>query len=150
MGLNPAPSAAVTITEWVAYTPTFTGFGATPSSIQVVSRRVGDSLEISGRFTSDTPTGVEGRISLGFNGTNGNVTSAGTGKIPAIKIADGFIKTSASSSPYDMPCLIEPSVGYITFSNQGAGALNKRNASDIFTAVALTFFARVPINGWTA
>src|SRR4051794_23937466 len=42
------------LTPWVAYTPTFTGFG-TVSGVAIWSRRLGDTLYIRGKVTAGTP-----------------------------------------------------------------------------------------------
>lgn len=60
------------ITEWVDYTPTIVGFG-TVSGVDFQSRRVGDTLEVTGSFGTGTPTGSTATISFGFNGVDGNV-----------------------------------------------------------------------------
>jgi hypothetical protein len=62
------------VTDWVTYTPTITGFG-TATNVSFKSRRVGDSLEVTGVFTSGTPTAVVATITLGHNGVNSNVTA---------------------------------------------------------------------------
>lgn len=49
--------------EMVSYTPTFTGFG-TPTGVNMYWRRIGDSIEISGRFICGTATAVTAAISL--------------------------------------------------------------------------------------
>lgn len=50
-------------TDWVSYTPTFTGFG-TVSTEEFEYKRVGDSIIIRGNFTCGTPTATEAQISL--------------------------------------------------------------------------------------
>lgn len=60
------------ITDWMVYTPTFTGFG-TVASPNVFSRRVAGSLEVLGSVTAGTPTAVTAIMTLGYGGTNGNV-----------------------------------------------------------------------------
>ena len=61
------------ITAWTAWTPTFTGFG-TAASINYRSRRVGSNLEVNGNFVSGNTTGVTAKVSVGYGGTDGNVT----------------------------------------------------------------------------
>ena len=65
--------AAPNITDWVSYTPTITGYG-TATGVSFHSRRVGDSLEMRGQFGAGTPTAVDNKITVGFNGTSANVT----------------------------------------------------------------------------
>lgn len=56
-------STGASVSDWVAYTPTLTGFG-TATNISFFSRRVGGDLEIRGRLTSGTPTAVAAQITL--------------------------------------------------------------------------------------
>lgn len=136
------------ITPLVAYTPTFTGFG-TATSISMWSRRVGDTLEIRGYFTTGTTTATEARISLGFNGTDSNVTSDAT-KVAAIQTANGFFIQAGASASLLVP-LIESNVGYLTFGAQtgAAAGLTKQNGDAAFTSSRkYSFFASVPISGW--
>lgn len=54
---------AANITTWTPYTPTLAGFG-TPSIDTVVWRRVGDTLQVSYRFTAGTVDGNTAVISI--------------------------------------------------------------------------------------
>lgn len=56
-------NAGAVVTDWVAYTPTITGFG-TPTAVNGFYRRVGDSIEVTGSYTAGTPTAVAAQISL--------------------------------------------------------------------------------------
>jgi hypothetical protein len=133
---------------WVAYTPTFTGFG-TVSTSDFVSRRVGDSVQIQGKFTAGTPTATEARITLGYGGTNANVTSAASPKIGSIRLVGyGTYDAAAVSGP---TILVETSVGYVTFGQQTgttAGITKLNGSSFIGTGGKFTFFCEVPITGW--
>ncbi len=135
------------ITPWVAYTPTFNGFG-TPTTIQIFSRRVGNSLQIRGNFTCGTSTAAEARMTIGFNGTNANVTSS-TALVPAITTC-GSGNSSFAFAGALMP-LIESAVQYITFGTfQASGnGLTKRNG-DVFTAAGtiISVLVDIPIQGW--
>lgn len=69
---------------WTSYTPTTQGFSATVvANVVAWYRRVGDTMEISGRFDSATPQASEARLYLptGFTGVS---TASGAG--------DGLIK----------------------------------------------------------
>lgn len=140
-------AAGGTITDWVAYTPTFVGFG-TPSDVQIWSRRVGDTLEVRGRFVSGTSTAVEARINLGFNGTDGNVSSSAT-KITDIQLT-GYL-TGDLGSASDFLMLIESNVGYMTIGVQNAtnSGLLKRNGNILMSSGDdASFFAAIPIDTW--
>jgi hypothetical protein len=145
-GAGALPTFQSIITDWVAYTPTFTGFG-TVSNVEVWSRRIGDTLYIRGVVTSGTPTATEARMTLGYNGTNSNVTSSST-KITSIQFAGCFIYTSAGAAMTNT--LIESNKGYITFGSQqvgsGLGGRTKLNGDAIVGASStVSFTAEVPI-----
>lgn len=146
-GAGALPAFQTVITDWVAYTPTLTGFG-TPSSVQIYSRRVGDTLEIRGRFTSGTSTAVEARMTLGYAGSNANVTSSNT-KISSIQYA-GYATLSSVTTTQNNT-LIEANTGYITFGIQNASqaGLTKANGNSILgTGVSYSFIASIPIDSW--
>lgn len=136
-------SGGGTITNWVAYTPTFTGFG-TVSNVQIYSRRVGDTLYIRGRFQAGTTTGTEARISLGYNGTDGNVTSSST-VISSIQLAGTLIQSNNATAAFYT--LIETNVGYITIGIQSGTTpgFTKRNGNDFSSSAIIGIMAEVPI-----
>lgn len=145
LGLGSA--ATKELTSWVAYTPTFTGFG-TVSGVSMWSRRVGDTLHIRGKFTSGTSTAVEARMTLGFNGVDGGVTSDAT-KVASIQYAGPATSTLAIAGAFNM--LIESNVGYLTFGieNATAGGMTKRNGSAAAASGdTISIMAEVPISGW--
>lgn len=137
-------------TDWVAYTPTITGFGTT-SNVMFISRRVGDTLEVLGQFKSGTPTAVPGTFTLGYAGGNANVTidsvkvSAGT-QVGAGSLSVGsaqYLSILASSGG---------NLGYVmTQSSTQSGFTLSTNASAwISSTNAVSFFAKFPIAGWSS
>jgi len=137
------------IDAWVQYTPTFTGFG-TPTSVNIWSRRVGGDLEIRGSFAAGTVTATEARITLGYNGTNSNVTMSSTVVNSQNQIIGNIAQAQTGTSQFI--CLGIASSGYFTFGVQDgtkAGVTNQ-NASTIFSnGQAITFMLSVPITGWS-
>jgi hypothetical protein len=143
--VNPSPIA----TPWVQYTPIFTGFGTVTGS-SIFSRRVGDSLEIAGRFATGTATAVEGRVSFGYNGVEGGLI-ADAGKLaPATNLVGK--NTVSFNGANDFVVLAEPGVGYLTFGVQGStyNGLTKQIGALFGTGSSLSFYAKVPIAGWSA
>ena len=142
------PSAMVlgaAMTDWQAYTPTFQGFG-TPSAVNMFWRRVGDSVEIEGKFTVGTPTAVEARVGIPF-------TSSDTSKIPSIQIAGVAGITANASTYFGLYALMEPSVAYITLGQQTSttAALTKTTGSAINPgSITITIRATVPVQGWSS
>ena len=135
----------VPMSDWVSYTPTFQGFG-TPSTIECQWRRVGDSVQIKGKFIAGTATAVEARMSL-----PSGLTSADTTKIPSIQYAGSAALNAVSAAIRDV--LIEPSVTYLTFGQQSSttAGLTKDTGSNITgTGVGISFVAQVPIAGWSS
>lgn len=142
---------AAPITDPVAYTPTFTGFG-TPSAVNFVSWREGAVLRVKGNFTSGTPTAVEGRISLGFNGAASNVTSVST--LPTLSYAGKMI-VDKFWSIQNLSALIEPSVSYLTYgfnNTSSTGELSKKTGDSIVGGLGtiVSLDVSVPIAGWSS
>jgi hypothetical protein len=130
---------------FTSYTPTFTGWG-TATSIAFWWRRVGDSIQIQGKFTCGTPTGVEARVSL-----PSGLTSDST-KIPAIRHV-GTLARGLSSADSDRTVLIESGVTYMTFGVVGTSAalnpLTKQNGNNLSSgAEDQSVEAMFPISGW--
>ena len=136
------------IDAWVQYTPTFTGFG-TAASINIWSRRVGGDLEVRGTFTAGTTTSTEARISLGYNGVDGAVTSSSTVISAAIQLTGTLIQGTNTASSFYM--LIEQSKTYMTMSVQNGtnNAFTKTNGNTFTTGSLMSFNATIPISGWS-
>ncbi len=141
-----------TITDWVSYTPTLTGFG-TATAINFKSRRVGDSLEVIGLFATGTTTGVTAQITLGYNGTSANVT-IDSSKIGGSQIV-GIAGHAISSTTYFGAAVLTNSSAAQTYVNLGlqastinliAAALGNSFTSSTTVEVNFT----VPILGWSS
>lgn len=136
------------MSDWQAYTPTFSGFG-TATSIEFYWRRVGDSAEILGKFTTGTATASEGRVGL----PNG-LTVDGV-KVASIR-AVGVLTRGANSTTTIWSMLAEPSVTYLTFGAYSAGTavgsspLTKQNGNNLGNSETETVRAVVPIAGWSS
>lgn len=140
-----APVTSI-LTSPVAWTPTFTGFG-TVTSINARSWRVGAELffEITG--TVGTSTATEARISLGFNGVDGSVTSAST--YPTLQ-ACGIMLNSANTNQFSV--MVGASKTYIVFGlvlNGAFAGLVKRNGDTISSSGnVISVKGSVRIQGW--
>jgi hypothetical protein len=140
------PNTLDSYTDWITYTPTFTGFG-TATFIDVWSKRIGDTLYVQGRFRAGTTTATEARITLGFNGTDSNVTISAT-KVAALRVsgrvAGAFV---SNTNPYQT--LMLGGVGYITLAKADTtGSLTNVNGTAFSSGDIITFTAEVPISGW--
>jgi hypothetical protein len=151
LGPQTAPLGAV-MTDWIAYTPTFSGMG-TVTGASFFSRRVGDSLEVTGYFGVGTPAASTAEFTLGFNGSNGNVTTADT-----TKINDngnyGTWNGNDIGQGANLPIIGFHSAGYLAFgiTNGSIGnGLSAQNGNVIFGAgEVITVNARIPIQGWSS
>lgn len=142
------------ITDWVSYTPTFTGMGTVASSV-FYSRRVGDSLEVNGRVVIGTSTGTPALITLGYGGTNANVT-VDTSKVPTGNIVgDASVSTSAATTmrwailaPASNVTNVIATIQTSTISTNTAST----NASTVFSGAGQTMIVnfKVPIVGWSS
>jgi hypothetical protein len=135
------------VTQWTAYTPTFTGFG-TATSVQFQYRRNGSDLEVRGKFTSGTSTATEARVSFPTG-----LTSSGTSVIPSIRLCGDQVRDTNASTYFRDSVLCEPSVSYATFGKQTDtdNALTKQLGTGMASSgrvISLSF--SVPISGWSA
>lgn len=145
------PSSSSIVDNWVAYTPTFTGFG-TVSSVFFWSRRVGQNLEIMGKFTSGTPSATEARITIGYNGVNSNVTSSST-LLPTTTAVSGNGAVTIFSATFfgSVTTLVDRSQQYIGIGaqNTSRSSITKAQGSSIATSGdSISLNASIPIQGW--
>jgi len=138
---------STTITSPVAWTPTFTGFG-TVSAITAYSWRVGSLLHFEVTFTCGTSTVTEARVSIGYNGTDLNVTTVSN--YPTLQIVGAAVNNTVGLG--NAIVMAEASKQYVTFgqdiSSVQAG-LVKRNATSIaVSGQVLSFSGAVRIDGW--
>lgn len=127
------------------YTPVFQGFG-TPTNIECYESRENEYLNIDCKFTTGTTTAVEARVGLPGSLLSATLTQG-------IRMANNgtTVNTSSTSTGRVFP-LIESGVNYITFGNQDGGSgFTKINGTTYFgSSQAISFSARIPIQGWTA
>jgi len=129
-----------------AYTAVATGFG-TVATVETFWRRVGDSVEINGNFTSGTVTATEARIGLpvGLTSSTAKITSIRIAGVCALNSVDGGSNISTLFT------LIEPTVIYVTFGfrNASFASLTKLDGDEIgASSIIHSIQARVPIVGW--
>lgn len=133
---------------------TFSGVG-TASGINVFYRRIGDSMEVQGTFTTGTPTGSTFQINFpsGY--------SIDTTKLPTNASDVGEIIILYTGSPASFPA---PSVGpwLVTYdgstnntlfvsANTGSNTLTKNTGTDLFNSTqAQSFHFQIPIAGWSS
>lgn len=135
------------VTDWQSYTPTFTGFG-TAANVSFFSRRVGDTLEIRGKFDAGTPTAVEARI-----GFPTGLVSSGSEKIGTLEHAGLMSRTVSTAVYFYNNLLRERSVGYFTVGQQSSttNSLTKQIADAfVSTGQSMSVEASVPILGWSS
>lgn len=128
--------------DWHSYTPTLTGFGTTSSEV-FAWRRVGNNIEISGKFTAGTTTATEARATLPSGLTSDS-------SLPAIHAVGHWWNGNPIVGPGAV--LIETSSSYVVFGSGSSGnnSYLKINGSAMFnTATTPTgFFASFPVSGW--
>ena len=134
------------ITAPVAWAPTFTGFGVV-TGINARSWRVGAELFFEITWTCGTPTGTEARVSLGFNGVDGSVTTAS--KYPTLQ-ALGVLVASGGFGAASLYTLVEASKTYIVFGGQSGSSngLSKVLGTAFTGSTTLSAKGSVRIHGW--
>lgn len=134
-------------TPWVAYTPTFVGF--TGSSVQMFSRRVGDTLEVDGLFAiNSVPTATPMAFTLGFNGVDARAQIDG-GKLTSSRHVGTAVRDVAVAGAFYL--LGTANTNFLRFSlvNSTNGGLTVQNADAITLSGQIwSVQARVPIFGW--
>ena len=139
------------ITDWVSYTPVFTGFG-TVSTQKFQSRRVGDSLEIIGKFTVGTPTAVQAKIELGYNGISGNVSTNSI--ITSLTLLGNATVGTATTTDFGQRTILgNGDNNYLNIGtvNSGGGQEVAQNGNAAVGAGAvLELYAKIPIAGWSS
>lgn len=141
-------------TPWVAYpndTAIFTGFG-TVTNISLFSRQNAENIEIMGKFTVGTPTAVEARMELCFNGVRANVVSDAT-LVPTIRSVGTTTYDAVLAAAAVSTVLMESNVGYVTFGLQSTSfaGLTKRNGSVVASTgwtISINESVKIPISGW--
>lgn len=136
--------------DWVAYTPTTTGWGTITSST-FFSRRVGDSLEVKGTFNAGTVTGSLASVSIGYNGTNANVT-IDTAKMATVAEIIGGSTPGINGSGYFTTLAKSADNTSVYFGVQGAATSGLTPAAGnglISNGAGWSFYGVVPISGWT-
>lgn len=137
------------MTPYVSYTPTLTGFG-TATSVAFRSCRVGSNLLIYGRFTAGTSTAVEARISLGFNGTDGNVAVSSIMDSAIWVVGSGAENITAAAQ---FVLLATGGQSYLKVGLQSSGreGLTAANGNVVLPSSGniFAFMASVPIEGWS-
>lgn len=150
IGLASNIGSGTTVTDWVAYTPTFTGFGSV-TGVDFKSRRVGDTLEIIGNFTSGTSTATQAQITLGYNGINANVTTDSS-KTPASGVVAGNGAYSGTGGGAFFPIVLN-NANYICMGNSTAGAagFNCYNGNGLLSSgqTLSIHVVNIPIAGWS-
>ena len=147
---NVGPSSYVygsPVTDPVAYTPTFTGFGTVAIS-NISSWRDGAYVFGEGTFTAGTTTATQAQITMGYGGANANVTSLST--ISASLVVVG--KWSSSTTNQQGVVLAGPSRNYLVLGieSSATNGLAAINGSAITTGSVISFNFRCPIQGWSS
>lgn len=138
------------ITDWVAYTPTYTGFGTT-SNNDSYWRRVGDSIELSIKYTVGTSTATEARVSLPSGLTFGKF---GTGKYHLAGRATR--DNTGSSFSRDFGLFAVNGNSYLTFSIIDSSGTASGEAAQNGSSISVSgddFVLRthsIPIQGWSS
>lgn len=140
--ITPAKS---NMSDWESYTPTTQGLGTLTSS-NFKYRRVGDSLEIQGKFNTGTTTASELQIGL-----PSGLTIDST-KIDVVKIVGTGYRTANSDANYIV--IATGGDAYLNMSLMATGTpsiYSPLNGSSAFgNNEDGGFFASVPIQGWTS
>jgi|11BtaG_2_1085332.scaffolds.fasta_scaffold02446_4 hypothetical protein len=135
------------VTDWVSYTPTFTGLG-TVTNIDIKYRRVGQNLEILGDFTTGTTSATETEMTLPQSlvvGTeNNSILKVGT-----------FRRDSSVTSSNSFTILATDGDSFLNFSvNNQTSNFNplepRLSTQMVASSERISIEATIPIQGWSS
>lgn len=139
IGLTPKIFGSVA-TDWISYTPTFTGF--TTTSQECFYKRSGGDVLLQCRMFIGSTSATNFRVSLptGFSISNTLTFTHIVGKLS---------QNSVNSANQDFNILALGGLTYVTLGEQSSNSgLTSVNAT-VLANVATSFFARIPIQGWS-
>ena len=128
-------------TNWIPYTPTFTGFG-TATNINFFYKRSGTNVLIRGYFTEGSSTGVEARVSLPSGLTSSSAMAP-------LEMCGNYVNnTGFGYINSGVGC--EPSSTYVTFfiKDSGTNGMTKATGTQLGSSLNFTLNASVPVQGW--
>ncbi|MBK8455651.1 MAG: hypothetical protein IPL34_20435 [Thiofilum sp.] len=137
------------ITDPVAYTPIFVGFG-TVTNVSVYSWREGAVLKVQGKFTPGAATAVTASMTLGFGGVSGNVS--GIADYANTKIVGSLWRNNNDVVQVDMT-VIGTANNFVYFgqrSGAGQSVLTPATGSSLVTGEVLSVNFEIPILGWSS
>lgn len=142
------PIPQVTTTEWVAYTPTYNGLGSC-TAVSMFSKRVGSELWVMGSFTAGTVGVSTATMSIGYNGSDSNVT-VNTTVVPSSpnKPTGGWATPTANSGG---PLLMAGGNTTVSFGSWAQGSQSSQTSNNMTTngqTVAVSP-SPIPITGWS-
>jgi hypothetical protein len=142
--------AGVTVTAWASYTPTFVGAG-TLGTTALFWRRVGDTIEITGNFTTGTATGVGATLTI-----PNSLVGDNSGKIPTQRVCGRAYLNDATSNRIKNICFIcTANVNTISISNEeyssSLAPVTGQLGNSVFFSGSLYSIdcIKIPIDGWT-
>jgi hypothetical protein len=141
------------VTDWTAYTPTFTGVG-TPTGVNFIYRKVGSSLQVIGTLTAGTTSAVLGSVSLPTSLAidTTKITLGNTSAQPGAQIGT-ITGNGVTNSGNTLVTATGTSSTLIYFGGnlEGAATLVPVNGSSAFnSSQLLSLQFEVPIQGWSS
>lgn len=151
-GTRPILGAAMS--DWVVYTPTFgAGFGTVVTQA-FSSRRLGDSLEVLGKFTMATTAASAATFTLGYAGVNANVNFDGTKASVSSVCGTAVSNQTATTTLFSYSVLLPATTGTnaIQFGQRSSTNVDSTvvNGSAWSNGTILEVHCVVPIVGWSS
>jgi hypothetical protein len=144
------------VTDWTAYTPTFTGLG-TVSAISAFWRRVGDTVEVKGAGTVGTPTATAASVSLPSVAIDTVKISAATnGQLVGEALAAQTSTTALYGSNTAFVAFFDgvdtANIYFASSSGATSATLTKMNGNSGNSPVGSRFEFKfsVPVQGWSS
>jgi hypothetical protein len=137
------------VTEWTAYTPSFTNLGS-PTNVSFYWKRSGSDMMILGRFTSASGSAAEAQFGFPTGVPNASSTIMAAAQSSNINLV-GHAGRSTNLGG-EISVIQKTNVNYfnMAISNGSQSALIPANGDALWGgATQVSFFATIPIQGWT-
>jgi hypothetical protein len=137
------------VTKWASYAGSITSQGLGTITVNSArSRRNGANLEIQVFIALGTTTAVQGRIGIGFNGTDGNVAVASWINSGGEIVGQWASTATSAISPHMLAVPSEAFLRFVYHVSGGNGLATLNGSSVGSSGQSVSIQASIPIEGW--
>ena len=133
------------MSDWALYTPTYSAGLGSVGSIEMKYRRVGDTMEVQGRWLNGTTVGSVATVSLPSGYTVDPVI------LPQVELVGEWSCTNPAATPGNVNANGGDNFFSFASSSAGVNGIASLNGNAVFGSSSVTsVFLRVPIAEWSS